>query len=266
MQRAGRMAVRWLGRVGWADALAIQEQQVAALQPDMAGVLLLCEHPATFTVGRRAGFSESERSRLQALGAQCFDSKRGGQTTFHGPGQLVGYPIFNLKDLRLGVREYVQNLEHMLVRTCSNFNVKATLSPECHTGVWVADGRRKVAAIGVQVSHGITSHGFALNCNTDLTWFSHIIPCGLADKQATSLTAEAGRLVSVDDALPVVVKAVEDNFFVVAEPADAASADIVSRSQRVAFSSAAHVVSSRRPLACAITSSDANAAVSSNSA
>eukprot|EP00730_Choanoeca_flexa_P012498 TRINITY_DN4331_c0_g1_i3.p1 TRINITY_DN4331_c0_g1~~TRINITY_DN4331_c0_g1_i3.p1 ORF type:complete len:154 (+),score=18.38 TRINITY_DN4331_c0_g1_i3:327-788(+) len=119
--------------------------------------------------------------------------------TFHGPGQLVGYPIFKVAD-HGGARCYVHKLEQCLIDTCAAFDVKAGRSPD--TGVWVGDG--KVGAIGVQVSHGVAYHGFALNCNTDLSWFNHIVPCGIVDKSVTSLSKETDTSITIDQGLEAV--------------------------------------------------------------
>ncbi|KAI9208126.1 uncharacterized protein BJ171DRAFT_405697, partial [Polychytrium aggregatum] len=155
--------------------------------PIHTNVLLLVEHPPTYTAGRRIkGTTDSEGPRLQALGAEYFETLRGGQTTFHGPGQLVGYPILNLQAHEIGVRSYVSNIENTLIQTCAKFGINATTTQD--TGVWIQD--RKIAAIGIHVKRHITAHGFALNCDTDLRWFDHIVPCGLPDKKITSLSQE----------------------------------------------------------------------------
>ena len=165
--------------------------------------LLLLEHKPCFTVGRRLGPQncKNEEERLSKLGADFVYSKRGGEITFHGPGQLVGYPIINLKELdeQYGVRKYVDCIQEILIETCADFQVKAKLTKD--TGVWVND-HKKIAAIGIQVQRHIASHGFALNCNTDLSWFDHIIPCGLEGKTTTSLSAETNRLVTVEQVIP----------------------------------------------------------------
>eukprot|EP01147_Barroeca_monosierra_P004202 gene4202-6548_t len=200
------------GEVSWITAEEAQRWLVSRYHEDL---LVLCEHPPTYTAGRRINFTQKEIVNLTKIGAAVFQSKRGGLLTFHGPGQLVGYPIVDVRK-HGGVRCYVHKLEETLVRVCDHFGVKAGRSP--HTGVWVGDA--KIAAIGVQVSRGITRHGFALNCNTDLSWFSNIVPCGIADKTVTSLSNELGRngnnfgflIVSVDEVLPVVIKMFSKTF------------------------------------------------------
>jgi lipoate-protein ligase B len=165
--------------------------------------LLLLEHKPCYTVGRRLGPQncKNEEERLSKLGAEFIYSKRGGEITFHGPGQLVGYPIMNLKGLEehYGVRKYIDCIQDILIETCLDFNVKTMVTKD--TGVWVND-QKKIAAIGIQVQRHITSHGFALNCNTDLNWFDQIVPCGLKGKTATSLSAETHRVVTVEHAIP----------------------------------------------------------------
>ncbi|KAI9101940.1 hypothetical protein DFS34DRAFT_567297, partial [Phlyctochytrium arcticum] len=150
-------------------------------------IVLLLQHPPTYTAGRRLkGSDASEGERLRKLGAGYFETLRGGQTTFHGPGQLVGYPILDLRKMGLGVRNYVCTLERFLIDTCSKYGIQAARTQD--TGVWVED--RKIAALGIQVRQHITSHGFALNANVDLEWYKHIVPCGLEGKSVTSVAAE----------------------------------------------------------------------------
>ena len=179
--------------------------------------ILLLQHPPTFTVGRRQSNSQDdtvqEEKRLGKLGAEFIYSKRGGEITFHGPGQLVGYPILNLKKLPnpMGIREYVDAIQDTILKTCAlDFNLEeARLTQD--TGVWIGN-ERKIAAIGVQVQRYITSHGFALNCNTDLTWFDNIIPCGLEGKTATSLTKETGRVIQVEEVVPKLLERLSSKF------------------------------------------------------
>ncbi|RKO92051.1 hypothetical protein BDK51DRAFT_14997, partial [Blyttiomyces helicus] len=155
--------------------------------PREHGIILTLEHPPTFTAGRRIrGTVDDEGQRLARVGAEYFETQRGGQTTFHGPGQLVVYPILDLRTFQLGVRDYVDLLQSVAIESCAAFGITAGLRPE--TGVWIGDA--KIAAVGIQVRHHITSHGFALNCNTDLTWFDHIVPCGLPDRTVTSISQE----------------------------------------------------------------------------
>ncbi|OAQ36703.1 lipoyltransferase [Linnemannia elongata AG-77] len=156
-------------------------------------LILLVEHTPTYTNGRRnrgaQGISDQEVARLQSLGAVYVESLRGGEITFHGPGQLVAYPILDLKPIMLSVRCYVSYLEKSIIATCAEFGVKAITTE--NTGVWISD-QKKIAAIGVHVQRYITSHGLALNCNTELEFFNQIVACGLTGKETTSLSKELG--------------------------------------------------------------------------
>ncbi len=162
---------------------------------------LLLEHPPVYTAGRR-----TEAWERPSDGTPVIDVDRGGKITWHGPGQLVGYPIVELPN-PVDVVAYVRRMEEVLIEVCAELGVQAGQVPG-RSGVWLpADDRgpeRKVAAIGIRVAQGVTLHGFSLNCNPDLSWFGRIVPCGIADAGVTSLTAELGREVSVADALPVV--------------------------------------------------------------
>ena len=193
-----------LGRVPYADGLAIQQQVIAARKLNLiADTLLLLEHPPVLTLGRnssRANVLASDEF-LQQRGIQLHEINRGGDVTYHGPGQLVGYPIIDLRgDLpgkkgpHLGPVDFVRMLEEVLIRTCGDFGVMAQRIAK-RTGVWTLAGgsieEKKIAAIGVHVSQGVTSHGFALNVTTDLRDFEWIVPCGITDRQVTSLELEA---------------------------------------------------------------------------
>jgi lipoyl(octanoyl) transferase len=193
-----------LGRVSYADGLAIQQRVIAARKQGSIGdTLLLLEHPAVITLGRNAHRSNIVVSDefLAARGVELHEINRGGDVTYHGPGQLVGYPIFDLrgdwpgrKGPYLGPVDYVRLLEEALIRACASFGVM-TERVSGRTGVWTRPGgsipEKKIAAIGVHVSQGITSHGFALNVTADLREFEWIVPCGIADCQVTSLELEA---------------------------------------------------------------------------
>ncbi|MQA79360.1 MAG: lipoyl(octanoyl) transferase LipB [Streptosporangiales bacterium] len=162
---------------------------------------LLLEHPAVYTAGKR-----TEPFERPTDGTPVVDVDRGGKITWHGPGQLVGYPIVRLRD-PIDVVAYVRDVEEMLIRACADVGVDTT-RVEGRSGVWLpADStrpERKVGAIGIRVSRGVTMHGFALNCDCDLTAYDRIVPCGLTDVGVTTLSAEAGRRVGVDEMLPVV--------------------------------------------------------------
>lgn len=155
----------------YVKALALQSHLHNLALKSKLDIILMLQHPPTFTTGR-SQVNDRQGQLLKSLGAEYFNTKRGGQTTFHGPGQLVGYPIFNIKTL--GVRKYVSNLESVLIKTCQDYGIDASTTND--TGVWVGKSR-KIAQIGIQVSRHITMHGFALNANVDLDWFSHIVPC-----------------------------------------------------------------------------------------
>ncbi len=182
----------------WQWQRQLHAQRVAGEIDDTA---LLLEHPPVYTAGRRTQLWERPVD-----GTAVIDVDRGGKITWHGPGQLVGYPIVELPD-PVDVVAYVRRMEEVLIEICAELGVVASQIAG-RSGVWLpADDRgpaRKVAAIGIRVAQGVTLHGFALNCNPDLEWFSRIVPCGIADAGVTSLSAELGRQVSVADALPVV--------------------------------------------------------------
>ena len=183
------LEIRPLGSVPYLEALTMQRELVEARQagttPDL---LLLVEHPHVITVGAGARHSLDNvlapPSTLEEREVDVVEAPRGGDVTYHGPGQLVGYPILNLKPDRCDVHRYVRDLEEVLIRTVGTFGVEATRI-EGLTGVWVGDD--KVAAIGVRVSRWVTSHGFALNVSTDLDYFGLIRPCGIEDRGVTSL-------------------------------------------------------------------------------
>jgi lipoate-protein ligase B len=198
--------VQRLGLVEYQQAWAEQQRLMQACREDGRGRLLLLEHPPTYSFGAR-GRTEHllvPEEALAKLGASVHRSDRGGDVTFHGPGQLVGYPILDLERWRQGPLWYVRSLEAMLIETLSTFGITARRSPG-RPGVWV--GEAKIAAIGVHVSRGITSHGFALNVDPDLRFFSHIVPCGLPDAAVTSMAQELGRAPGMEAVTDAVVGA-----------------------------------------------------------
>jgi lipoyl(octanoyl) transferase len=172
-----------------------------------ADTVLLLEHPAVFTAGKR-----TEAHERPFDGTPVIDVDRGGKITFHGPGQLVGYPIVRLPE-HVYVVDYVRRLEEALIHTCTELGVRTARVPG-RSGVWLqGDGstpERKIAAIGIRVARGVTMHGFALNCNVDLGWYDRFVPCGIDDAGVTSLSAELGRDVSVEEVLPVVRRHLTD--------------------------------------------------------
>jgi lipoyl(octanoyl) transferase len=190
--------VRRLGRVAYADALALQRELVGARQAGETGdLLLLVEHPHVLTLGVRGDGGRSHilasADVLAARSVAVYETGRGGDITYHGPGQLVGYPIIDLKPDRRDVHRYVRDLEEVLIRVAADYEIDAERVPGL-TGVWV--GRSKLAAIGVRIARWVTSHGFALNVTTDLDYFNLIVPCGVADRGVTSLAALLSREVS----------------------------------------------------------------------
>ncbi len=182
-----------LGTVEYGEALALQERVRAARQQDeLPDVLLMLEHPPVYTRGRRSGPGELPMGEdwYRQRGIDIFETDRGGKVTYHGPGQLVGYPIVHLDD----VVGYVRTLERALVAALGDEGVSARARPEDgrdYTGVWV--GERKIASIGIHISRGVTTHGFAVNVENDLRPFEWIVPCGLDGVRMTSLIAETGR-------------------------------------------------------------------------
>ncbi|XP_063967304.1 octanoyl-[acyl-carrier-protein]:protein N-octanoyltransferase LIPT2, mitochondrial-like [Lytechinus pictus] len=173
-------------------------------------MLLLCTHSPVYTIGiRTKGYTSADEERLKDLGADFFRTERGGLITFHGPGQLVAYPILDLTHYQKSVRWYVKQLEDTVIKTCGRFGVIGQCSPD--TGVWVGDS--KIAAIGIHCTRYITSHGLALNCNTDLRWFDHIVPCGIEGKGVTSLSNEVRhRTITVEDAVEPFLESFSEQF------------------------------------------------------
>jgi len=203
--------VQQLGAVEYSEGLRLQRELVAQRKAGaMPDTLLLLEHRHVYTLGRNAR-KENILLSPEALaegGAQVFETDRGGDVTYHGPGQLVGYPILDLTQHRRDIAWYMRSLEDVLIRTAGDFGVRAHRLPGC-TGVWV--GQEKLAAMGVHLSRWVTSHGFAFNVNTDLRYFEGIVPCGLRDKGVTSLEKLLGRRVEMD----AVVKRIVEHFGVV---------------------------------------------------
>jgi lipoyl(octanoyl) transferase len=192
-----RVEIRRLGLVPYGEALALQRALVEERRDGRVGdLLLLVEHPHVLTLGVRGDGGRSHilatADTLAAHGVDVHETGRGGDITYHGPGQIVGYPILDLKPDRCDVHRYVRDLEEVLIRTAADFGVEAS-RVEGLTGVWV--GREKIAAIGVRIARWITSHGFAFNVSTDLDYFKLIVPCGIADRGVASLDRLLGRAV-----------------------------------------------------------------------
>ncbi|MDR3699882.1 MAG: lipoyl(octanoyl) transferase LipB [Candidatus Sulfopaludibacter sp.] len=189
--------LRELGRIGYGEALELQQELIAARKAgQVRDQLLLLEHPHVITLGRNGHLENLLASDeiLSRAGIAFYPTDRGGDVTYHGPGQLVGYPILDLKDWKRDVGAYVRGIEQTIIDTLAEFGIGAGRVPKL-TGVWV-DGR-KIAAIGVHLSRWVTSHGFALNVNTDLSYFQYIVPCGLT-KPVTSM-AQLGVRVTLEE-------------------------------------------------------------------
>ena len=207
------LSVRRLGTISYEDGLALQaklvEERRAGAIPD---TLLLLQHPPVITLGvktrRGPNHIVATDAALAEEGVTVHETGRGGDVTYHGPGQLVGYPILDLAPDRKDVHVYVRDIEEMLIRTAASFGIDAKRVPGL-TGVWVGpDGREeKLAAIGIRISRWITSHGFALNVSTNLEHFNLIVPCGIADRQVTSLEKLLGRTVTIGEAERAVERA-----------------------------------------------------------
>ncbi|KAK5868149.1 hypothetical protein PBY51_009189 [Eleginops maclovinus] len=200
-----------LGLRSFPETEVLQQQLVSQHRSGPAHTLLLVQHPPVYTTGlRHAPYPGPLLEGLRQRGADVQRSNRGGLITFHGPGQLVCYPILHLGSFKKSVRWYVCELEQTILSVCSRFGLEASTSP--HTGVWVRDN--KICAIGIHCSRYVTSHGLALNCNTDMSWFDHIVPCGIEGKGVTSLSAELQRDVSVEETIPHLLDAFRERFHV----------------------------------------------------
>ena len=200
------LEVRRLGTIGYADALAMQRELVEERRADrVPDLLLLLQHPAVITVGVRGDGGRSHvvasAERLHELGITVEETGRGGDVTYHGPGQIVGYPILDLKPDRCDVHRYVRDIEDVMIRVCADYGLAADRIKGL-TGTWI--GAEKIGAIGIRISRWITSHGFAFNVSTNLQHFQLIVPCGISDRGVTSLEHATDRHVSIEE--------VEDKF------------------------------------------------------
>jgi lipoyl(octanoyl) transferase len=195
------LEVRRLGTVGYPEALAMQRALVEERRADrVPDLLLLLQHPAVITLGVKGDGGRSNvvatADRLSELGIAVEDTGRGGDVTYHGPGQIVGYPIVDLRPDRQDVHRYVRDLEEVMIRTCADYGLEAGRIAGL-TGAWL--GAEKIGAIGVRISRWITSHGFAFNVSTRLDHFQLIVPCGISDRGVTSLEKATGRAVPLDE-------------------------------------------------------------------
>jgi len=223
-----------LGLIGYADAWALQEkllqENIQTKLENRKGIenntfteattqhhLLFCEHPPVYTLGKSGKIehiliSDEERKKR---GIEFFKTNRGGDITFHGPEQLVVYPILDLEKFYTDIGKYLRNLEEVVIQTLDHFNIKAERS-KGETGVWIeADNKakaRKICAIGVRCSRWITMHGLALNVNTDLNYFNYIIPCGIAHKQVTSMQKELGHAISLQEVANIIKNKFQEIF------------------------------------------------------
>lgn len=195
-----KLNVLSLGRCEYEKALNIQYDILKKRQEgDIGDTLILVEHPPVITLGRRAEKSHiigSEKILLDQ-GIEIFETNRGGDVTYHGYGQIIGYPIFNLRESNMGIRDFVRNLEEVFIKLLNDkYGIEAGRDSE-HTGVWV--GNNKIAAIGLAVKRGVTMHGFAFNVSTNLEHFNFIVPCGISDKGVTSVEDIIGKAVDFNE-------------------------------------------------------------------
>lgn len=209
----------YLGLTNYKDALEFQEfvfnAQLEKLEKGekTANNLILLEHEHVYTLGK-SGDIKNLKVPIEETGAEYFETNRGGDITYHGPGQLVGYPIFNLADFNLSVREFVYTIEECVIETVASYGIKCERI-EGVSGVWVgADTKipRKICALGIKVSRRITMHGFAMNVDPNLSFFENIVPCGLEDKGVTSLRKELGKEVDMFDLMDRLIKYFEKHF------------------------------------------------------
>ena len=193
-----------LGVVPYAEAWDVQRRLRAEVAAgERSDALILLEHPHVYTLGRRGSEDDilADDAALQELGVEIRHTDRGGEVTYHGPGQLVGYPIVNLRRLGGGPLKYVRSLERALTATLAQFDIRGE-SEGRPTGVWVRD--RKIASIGVKIAGGVTTHGFALNVCPDLSYFDHIVACGIPEARATSMARELARPIHIEEVAPTI--------------------------------------------------------------
>jgi len=205
--------IEYPGVVPYEQALRLQQSLAQARAENaILDALLLLQHPPVFTLGRFRGDEEIivPREVLKREGIEVVQTNRGGSITYHGPGQLVGYPIFNLKNYGIGVREYIWKLEEVIIRLLAGFGIQSHRVAKFPGGVWV--GEEKICSIGIQVSHYITMHGFALNVNTNLRHFEFINPCGIKGAVMTSLSKLLGRPVEVEALIEPLLDVFADEF------------------------------------------------------
>jgi lipoate-protein ligase B len=191
-----------MGSINYLNALKLQEKLVSDRKTHkIPDTLLSLQHPPTYTLGKRRTDHNLliPEPDLQKIGAELHYTQRGGDITFHGPHQAILYPIISLRDVGLGARNYVEKLELTMIELASLYGVRARAGQTGETGVWV--GERKIGAIGVRISYGITSHGLAFNIDPDLNYFKHIVPCGIAEKEVTSLRKETDSVLPAEEVI-----------------------------------------------------------------
>ena len=221
---SGALRAAWLGRVPFGETLELQRRLLEArVRGEVADTLLLLEHPHVYTLGRRgaAGDVLVDATELVALGARVVQTDRGGEATYHGPGQLVAYPILDLRALSMGPVAYVRALERVIIASLAEYGIVGH-RVKGRTGVWTggdpeAPARedenpagRKMAALGVRISRGVSMHGFALNVCTDVSYFEYVVPCGMPGLEVSSISLERGRRVQVMDAARVAARNVAE--------------------------------------------------------
>jgi len=199
ISRTGLCRAYDLGVVEYEESLRLQNNLVAArIAGEIPDVILFLRHPSVFTIGASGSEANiiASRDLLDSEGVSVLHIDRGGDITYHGPGQLVGYFIVDLKTRGRGIHQYVRNLEEIVIRTLDAFSLPSFRDPQ-YPGVWV--GQDKICALGVRVSRWVTKHGFALNVNTDLKYFNYIIPCGITDRRVTSISRLLGQDIALED-------------------------------------------------------------------
>jgi lipoyl(octanoyl) transferase len=195
-----------LGTIDYKDAWNLQKNLLNSRHKnEIDDILLLLEHPHTYTLGKTADRNNliAQDQFLDQNKISVYDIDRGGDITYHGPGQIVGYPIIDLTNWKKDTHKYLRAIEEVVIKTCAEYNIVASRNQE-FTGVWVGD--KKIAAIGIKVSRWITMHGFAFNINTDLTLFEGIIPCGIKEKSVTSLQKELGKMIDINEVKSIILK------------------------------------------------------------
>jgi lipoyl(octanoyl) transferase len=205
--------VKWLGCISYTEALNIQRRLVRERRAGLVqDTLLLLEHPHVITAGKNARVSDLlvDKERLDELGVGFFFTDRGGNLTYHGPGQLIGYPIIDLGKYRRSIKWYISMLEEVMIKLAEEFGIKASREPG-QAGVWVEG--KSLGTIGIKVSGKITSHGFAFNLNTELAFFKLIVPCGLPERGVTSVAELLGRRVNLEDGVQLAASIFEGLFY-----------------------------------------------------